>query len=222
MDAPERRALDREPGLDLEVVVVGPGPQAGLAMGYALQRQGRRLLIVEARSVASAWRDRWDSLTLFTPRRFDSLPGLPFPGDPDGIRRGTRSSTTSTTTRDGLELPIEEQSPVRRRTSRDGRFRSTSTAGRHRRPGRRRHRPVPDPVRAGAAERLAPVVFQMHATGYRGRRLPPKGRCLSLAEATRASRSPRSSRRRTGSSSAWARASYRSRSGCWVATCSGG
>ena len=67
-----------------EVVVIGAG-QSGLAMGYFLSRQKRRFLIVErARSVGSARRDRWDSLTLFTSRPYDSLPGLDFPGDAAG------------------------------------------------------------------------------------------------------------------------------------------
>src|ERR671932_1309710 len=67
-----------------DVAVIGAG-QAGLAMGYFLARQGRRFVIVEAAdSVGAAWRTRWDSLVLFTPRRYDALPGLPFPGDPDG------------------------------------------------------------------------------------------------------------------------------------------
>ena len=65
-----------------EVAVVGAG-QAGLAVGYFLARHGRRFVIFEAAgAVGSAWRDRWDSLVLFTPRRYDSLPGLAFPGDP--------------------------------------------------------------------------------------------------------------------------------------------
>jgi putative flavoprotein involved in K+ transport len=67
-----------------DVVVIGAG-QAGLAIGYFLARQGRRFVILErARSIGPAWRERWDSLTLFTPRAYNSLPGLPFPGDPDG------------------------------------------------------------------------------------------------------------------------------------------
>jgi putative flavoprotein involved in K+ transport len=67
-----------------EVVVIGGG-QAGLAIGRHLVEQGRKFLIVEREhDVAPAWRDRWDSLTLFTPRRYDSLPGLEFPGEPDG------------------------------------------------------------------------------------------------------------------------------------------
>ncbi|HJQ51099.1 MAG TPA: NAD(P)-binding protein, partial [Gaiellaceae bacterium] len=67
-----------------EVAVVGAG-QAGLAVGHFLREHGRRFVILEAAgSVGSAWQSRWDSLVLFTPRRYDALPGLPFPGDPDG------------------------------------------------------------------------------------------------------------------------------------------
>jgi putative flavoprotein involved in K+ transport len=67
-----------------EVAVVGAG-QAGLAMGYFLRQQGREFVILERTDhVAPQWRERWDSLKLFTSRRYDSLPGLPFPGAPDG------------------------------------------------------------------------------------------------------------------------------------------
>src|SRR5256885_2120881 len=67
-----------------DVAVVGGG-QAGLAIGYWLAKQGRRFVILEAGdSVANAWRERWDSLVLFTSRRYDALPGGAFPGAPDG------------------------------------------------------------------------------------------------------------------------------------------
>jgi putative flavoprotein involved in K+ transport len=66
-----------------EVVVVGAG-QAGLAVAYYLEQQGRDFTILEAAEApAAAWRERWDSLRLFTPARFDSLPGRAFPGDTD-------------------------------------------------------------------------------------------------------------------------------------------
>lgn len=66
----------------LEVVVIGGG-QAGLAIGYFLAQQGRNFAILEAaEEPAAAWRTRWDSLKLFTPARYSSLPGFPFPGDP--------------------------------------------------------------------------------------------------------------------------------------------
>jgi putative flavoprotein involved in K+ transport len=70
-----------------DVVVIGAG-QAGLAIGYFLAGQGRRFVILDgADSIGAAWRRRWDSLVLFTPRRYSSLPGLAFPGDPDATRR---------------------------------------------------------------------------------------------------------------------------------------
>ena len=66
-----------------EVIVIGGG-QAGLAIGYYLAKQGREFTILEAAGEpAAAWRARWDSLKLFTPVRYDSLPGLAFPGAPD-------------------------------------------------------------------------------------------------------------------------------------------
>ena len=70
-----------------DVAVIGGG-QAGLAIGHFLGQSGRSFVLLErANDVAQAWRERWDSLTLFTPRRYDSLPGLDFPGEPDGYPR---------------------------------------------------------------------------------------------------------------------------------------
>lgn len=63
-------------------VVIGGG-QAGLAVGYQLARLGLEHVILDAgRRVGDAWRNRWDSLRLFTPARYDGLPGMPFPARP--------------------------------------------------------------------------------------------------------------------------------------------
>jgi putative flavoprotein involved in K+ transport len=65
----------------LDTVVIGGG-QAGLAIGYHLMRQGRDFVILDAQDrVGDAWRRRWDSLRVFTPAKYDGLPGMPFPGD---------------------------------------------------------------------------------------------------------------------------------------------
>jgi putative flavoprotein involved in K+ transport len=62
-----------------ETVVVGGG-QAGLAVGYHLARRGRPFVILDANQrIGDVWRGRWDSLRLFTPARYDGLPGMPFP-----------------------------------------------------------------------------------------------------------------------------------------------
>jgi cation diffusion facilitator CzcD-associated flavoprotein CzcO len=69
--------------LILDVVVIGGG-QAGIAMGYHLQRAGRDFAIVDAASeIRESWRSRGDSLVLFTSAQFDNLPGLPFPAEHD-------------------------------------------------------------------------------------------------------------------------------------------
>ncbi len=63
----------------VETVVIGGG-QAGLAAGYHLAKQGRRFVILDANErIGDAWRNRWDSLRLFTPAKFSGLEGWRFP-----------------------------------------------------------------------------------------------------------------------------------------------
>jgi len=63
-------------------IVVGGG-QAGLAAGHALRRSGTSCIILDAHErVGDAWRQRWDSLRLFTQARFAALPGMRFPAPP--------------------------------------------------------------------------------------------------------------------------------------------
>jgi putative flavoprotein involved in K+ transport len=62
-----------------ETVIVGGG-QAGLAAGYHLKKRGRPFVILDANErVGDSWRTRWDSLRLFTPAKYDGLPGMRFP-----------------------------------------------------------------------------------------------------------------------------------------------
>ncbi len=63
----------------VETVIIGGG-QAGLSVGYHLAQRGLPFVILEANQrIGDSWRQRWDSLRLFTPARFDGIPGMPFP-----------------------------------------------------------------------------------------------------------------------------------------------
>ncbi len=63
------------------VIVIGGG-QAGLSVGYHLQRQGVEDFVIldAAPRIGDVWRRRWDSLHLFTPAMYDGLHGMRFPG----------------------------------------------------------------------------------------------------------------------------------------------
>lgn len=59
-----------------ESVIIGGG-QAGLAMGYFLKKEKLSFVIIEKNgNVGDSWRQRYNSLVLFTPRQYSSLPGL--------------------------------------------------------------------------------------------------------------------------------------------------
>jgi len=71
---------DRPGSEHTETLVIGGG-QSGLVMGYHLSRRGLPYRIIDANHrIGDAWRNRWDSLRLFTPNRLNGLPGMPFPG----------------------------------------------------------------------------------------------------------------------------------------------
>jgi putative flavoprotein involved in K+ transport len=66
----------------LGTVIIG-GSQAGLAVGYFLKQRDLPFVILDENDrIGDAWRKRWDSLRLFTPGRYNGLPGMPFPGSP--------------------------------------------------------------------------------------------------------------------------------------------
>jgi putative flavoprotein involved in K+ transport len=169
-------------GLDVdqvEVVVVGGG-QAALAIGFFLARQGHRFLILEAAdSVAAAWENRWDSLALFTPRRYDALSGLEFPGDPDGYPTRDEVVSYLRAYAETYKLPVVVNSAVRSLTQVDQEFQLECSD--------RTVRadqvvvatgPFQLPLTPALADQLGPVVFQIHSAAYRQPREIPAGTVL--------------------------------------------
>jgi putative flavoprotein involved in K+ transport len=151
-----------------EVVVVGGG-QAGLAIGYFLAQQGRHFTILEAaREPAAAWRERWDSLKLFTPARYDALPGLAFPGDPERYPGRDEVVSYLTDYARRFDLPVELDSPVRSIRRTNGAF-LVELDDRAYEAGQVvvATGPFQVPFIPGIADGLDPEVVQLHSTEYR-------------------------------------------------------
>jgi putative flavoprotein involved in K+ transport len=150
-----------------EVIVVGGG-QAGLAAGYYLSRAGIPFVILDAGTRAGqSWRRRWDSLELFTPARYSSLPGLPFPGDPghypgkDEVARYMAGYVRA------LALPVRYRTQVTALERTTGGYRLDTTAGSYQAAQvivatGAYQVPLTPPIAAG----LSPEVTQLHSAAY--------------------------------------------------------
>jgi putative flavoprotein involved in K+ transport len=115
----------------IDTVVIGAG-QAGLSAGYYLAKGGLPFAILDADDrVGDHWRDRWDSLKLYSPARYDSLPGMQFPAPswywPTGREMGDYLEAYARQ----FELPVRSGTRVDRVEPVDGGFVvSTADGGR--------------------------------------------------------------------------------------------
>ncbi|MQB01933.1 MAG: SidA/IucD/PvdA family monooxygenase [Actinobacteria bacterium] len=105
----------------VETVVIGGG-QAGLAVGYHLARRDLPFVILDANErIGDARRKRWDSLRVFTPARFNGLPGMPFPGARHSFPTKDEVADYLEAYAARFELPVRTSTKVHR-VSRNGGF----------------------------------------------------------------------------------------------------
>jgi len=93
-------------------IIIGGG-QAGLATGYYLKQQGRDFIILDASErTGDSWRKRWDSLRLFTPARYNGLPGMAFPALPNSFPTKDEMADYLEAYAERFELPIRNGTQV--------------------------------------------------------------------------------------------------------------
>ncbi|WP_457972356.1 flavin-containing monooxygenase [Arthrobacter sp. D1-17] len=152
----------------VDTVIIGAG-QSGLALGYYLAQQRRIFVILDAGArVGDAWRIRWDSLRLFTPAKYDGLPGLPFPGDRLAFPTKDEQADYLEDYASRFHLPVRSNTAVTRLSHDGQRFHVTAGAQRwtalnvvlatgacHL------------PKRPGFAAQLPPDVVQLHSKDYK-------------------------------------------------------
>ncbi len=99
-----------------DIVIIGAG-QAGLAAARQLAPTGDAPVLLDAApALGHSWRERWDSLRLFTSARFDGLPGMPFPGDPDHYPGKDEVAEYLSAYAERFELQVRLDTPVHRLT----------------------------------------------------------------------------------------------------------
>jgi putative flavoprotein involved in K+ transport len=151
-----------------ETIVIGGG-QAGLSVGYHLAKGNREFVILdENERVGDAWRRRWDSLRLFTPARFNGLPGMPFEAPKWSFPTKDEMAAYLEAYAERFALPVQAGMRVEQVTHEDGRF-VVST-------GDERLEARNVVVATGAlrvpklpmfAARLDPRIVQLHSADYR-------------------------------------------------------
>lgn len=160
-----------------ETIVIGGG-QSGLSVGHHLRRLGQSFVILDANErTGDAWRNRWDSLRLNTPARFDGLDGMPYPAGPrEFVTKDEMADYLESYARH-FELPVRNGVRVDRLSRDNGRFQLA--AGEHRYTADQvvvamgTHQ---SPAVPGFATQLNPSIVQLHSHEYRnpGQLVPGK------------------------------------------------
>jgi putative flavoprotein involved in K+ transport len=151
-----------------DTIVIGGG-QAGLAAGYFLTHAGHSFAILDANErVGDSWRQRWDSLRLYSPAMRDGLPGMAFPARPTSYPTAAEMASYLEAYATDLALPVHCGVSVGALMKEDGRYIATG--------GDRRFEADNVVVATGVFRRpyvpsfageLDPSITQLHSNDYR-------------------------------------------------------
>ncbi len=154
----------------VETLIIGAG-QAGLSTAYHLTRRGRQCLVLDGNArIGDNWRHQWDTLRLFTPAKYNSLPGMAFPAEPWSFPGKDQVADYLESYAAHFELPVRLQTYVDRLEARpEGGYVATlgdekltcdnvvvATGGFGRTPS------IP-----AYADELDPSILQLHSSAYR-------------------------------------------------------
>jgi putative flavoprotein involved in K+ transport len=151
-----------------ETVIIGGG-QAGLSVGFQLQKRGRSFVILDASErIGDSWRNRWDSLKLYSPAFKDGLPGMGFPAKRSAYPTKDEMADYLEAYAARFELPVRSATTVDALTSEAGRYAAVA--------GDRRFEADNVVVATGVfqkahvpefAGQLDPSIVQLHSSEYR-------------------------------------------------------
>ena len=149
-----------------DTVIVGGG-QAGLSTAYELVQRGVSCLVLEAEPrIGNQWRRRWDSLRLFTPARYDRLPGSRFPASDMTFPTKDELADYLESYAAAANLPVRTGVKAISLSHADGGYRLDTSAG----PLEADHVVIATgydiPKLPAFAKNVSPAVRQLHAFDY--------------------------------------------------------
>lgn len=166
-------------------IVIGAG-QAGLATGYYLSKFTDDFMIAEAGdSVGSSWRNRWNSLRLFTPAQYDSLPGLTYPAPRNSFPTKDEVADYLETYAQKFKLPVQLNLKVNKLSRNHDGFELETSSG-----ILKSKRVVvatgtnPVPRIPDFAKSLDKSIYQIHSAQYVSPDSIPKGKVLVVGAGT--------------------------------------
>jgi putative flavoprotein involved in K+ transport len=162
-----------------DVIVIGGG-QAGLAMGQRLAAHHLDFVILDDRpAVGDQWRTRWDSLRLFTPAKYSSLPGMVFPSPPSHLPDKDEVADYLVRYAERFALPVRLNTRVRALTRRNDLFvLTTDTVTYEAAQVVVATGPFQQPFIPSLAAALDPAIHQRHSSTYRNPFDLPEGPVL--------------------------------------------
>ncbi|MBV5123661.1 NAD(P)/FAD-dependent oxidoreductase [Bacillus halotolerans] len=95
-----------------DTIVIGAG-QAGISIGYYLKQSDQKFIILDkSNEVGESWKDRYDSLVLFTSRMYSSLPGMHLEGEKHSFPSKNEIVAYLKKYVDRFEMPIQLRTEV--------------------------------------------------------------------------------------------------------------
>jgi len=168
-----------------QVIIVGGG-QSGLAMGYYLKQMKSDFIILDENiHIGDSWRGRWDTLHLFTPSRYDGLPGMKFPLLKNSFPGKDQVADYLIDYAGRFELPVQLKVRVKKISQENGIFRLETTAGIF-----KAEKVVvasgthPVPRIPGFSTELSEGILQIHSSEYKNPGMIPEGDILVVGAGT--------------------------------------
>lgn len=174
--------------MQFHTIIIGAG-QAGLTAGFFLRRNVRPLLILEAsREIGSSWKNRYDSLVMITPSKYNALPKFNFPISESQHPEKDDMASYLKHYAGFTNLPVHLNQNVKMLKKQNGDFWIESEINTYVAKnviiatGAHQHPYVPDISKKAGEE-----IFQLHSATYKNPFQLPKGKVLIVGSGNSAS-----------------------------------